>query len=59
METYITICKIDNQWEFALWLRKLKQWLCIKLEGWVREGDGTKFKKEGDIYIYIPIANSC
>ena len=52
METYITICKIDNQWEFAVWLRKLKQGLCIKLEGWVREGDGTKFKKEGDIYIY-------
>ena len=25
MEAYITICKIDNQWEFAVWLRKLKQ----------------------------------
>ena len=24
METYITICKIDGQWEFAVWLRKLK-----------------------------------
>ena len=24
METYITICKIYSQWEFALWLRKLK-----------------------------------
>ena len=22
METYITICKIDRQWEFAMWLRK-------------------------------------
>ena len=33
METYITICKIDSQREFALWLRKLKQELCIKLEG--------------------------
>ena len=53
METYITICKIDNQWEFAVWLRKLKQGLCIKLEGWVREGDGRKFRKEGDIYIYL------
>ena len=21
METYITICKIDGQWEFAVWLR--------------------------------------
>ena len=25
METYITICKIDSQWEFAVCLRKLKQ----------------------------------
>ena len=27
METYITIYKIDSQWEFAIWLRKLKQGL--------------------------------
>ena len=33
METYITICKIDSQREFAVWLRKLKQGLCISLEG--------------------------
>ena len=39
METYITICKIDSQWEFAVWLRKLKQGLCINLEGWDGEGD--------------------
>ena len=31
METYITICKIDSQWEFAVWLRKLKQGFCINL----------------------------
>ena len=24
MKTYIIICKIDGQWEFAVWLRKLK-----------------------------------
>ena len=29
METYIAICKIDTQREFAVWLRKLKQRLCI------------------------------
>jgi len=29
METYIAICKIDSQQEFAVWLRKLKQGLCI------------------------------
>ena len=33
METYITICKVDSQWESAVWLRKLKQGLCINLEG--------------------------
>ena len=33
METYITICKIDSQQEFALCLRELKQGLCINLEG--------------------------
>ena len=27
METYITICKIDSQWEFAVQLRRLKQGL--------------------------------
>ena len=27
METYITICKLDSQQEFAVWLRKLKQGL--------------------------------
>ena len=38
METYITICKIDSQVEFAVWLRKLKQGLCINLEGWYGGG---------------------
>ena len=32
METYISICKIDSQWEFAICLRELKQGLCINLE---------------------------
>ena len=47
METYISICKIDSQWEFAVWLRKLKQELCINLEGWDGEGDGREAQKEG------------
>ena len=34
METCITICKIDSQWELAVWLRKRKQGLCVNLEGW-------------------------
>ena len=57
METYITLCKIDSQWEFAVWLRKLKQGLWINLEGWNGEGDGREFQKGGDIC--LPMADSC
>ena len=57
METYITICKIDSQREFAAWLRKLKQGLCISLEWWDGEGDRREFQKGGDIC--IPMADSC
>ena len=32
MESYITICKIDSQREFAVGLSKVKQGLCINLE---------------------------
>ena len=42
METYITICKIDSQQEFAVCLRKLKQGLYINQEGWDGEGDGKE-----------------
>ena len=52
METYITICKIDSQREFAVWLRKHKQELCINLEGWDGEGDGRDVQKGGDVYMY-------
>jgi len=57
METYITICKIDRQWEFAVRLRELKQGLCINLDGWDGEGDGKEVQKGG--YICIPMAGSC
>ena len=52
VETYITICKIYSQWEFAVWLRKLKQGLYNHLEGWDGEGDGRKFQKGGE-YVYL------
>ena len=51
METYMTICKIDSQWEFAVWLRKLNQGLCINLEGCDGEGDGREVQKGGYMYI--------
>ena len=57
METYITICKTDSQWEFAVWLRKLKQGFCINLEGWDGKGDEREVQKGRDIC--IPMADSC
>ena len=55
METCIIICKIDSQQEFAVWLRKLKQGLCINLEGWDWAGDEREVQKGGDIC--IPMAD--
>ena len=52
METYITICKIGSQWEFGVWLRKLKQGLCINLEGWDGERDRREVQKVG-IFVYL------
>ena len=57
MEPYITICKVDSQWEFTVWLRKLKQGLCIKLDEWDVVGDGREVQKGG--VICIPMADSC
>ena len=57
METYITMCKIGSRWGFAVWLRKLKQGICIYLEGWSWEEDGREVQKGGDICILM--ADSC
>ena len=57
METYITICKIDSQWEFAVCLRKLKQGLCTNLGEWDGEGDVREVQKGGDVC--IPMSDSC
>ena len=57
METHITICKIDSQQEFAVSLRKLKQGLCINLEGWDGEGDEREIQKGGGIC--IPMVDLC
>ena len=49
---YITIYKIDSQWEFAVCLRDLKQGLCINLEGY----DGGRWeggsRGRGHMYTY-------
>ena len=54
LETHITIYKMDNQRELAVCLRKLKQSLCISLEGWDGAGDGKEVKKEA-IYVYLQL----
>ena len=51
METYLTICKIASQQEFAICLRELKQGLCINLEGCDGEGDGREVQR-GGMYTY-------
>ena len=56
METYITICKINSRWEFAVGLRALKQGLWINLEGQDGEEDGREVQKGGDRC--IPMADS-
>ena len=47
METYITICKTDSQWEFVVCLRELKQGLCTNLWGGMGRKMGGRFKREG------------
>ena len=57
MEAYITICEIDSPRQFAVWLRKLKQGLCINLEEWDGEGDGRDVQKGW--HMCVPVADSC
>ena len=52
METYITICQIDSRQEFVVWLRKLKQGLCINLEGWMGRVMGGRYRRER-IYVHL------
>ena len=54
---YTTIYKTDSQWEFAVWLRELKQGLCDNLEGWDGEADVKEVWEGGDMV--VPIADSC
>ena len=57
METSITICKIGSQREFGVWLRTLKEGLCINLEGWDGEEDAREVQNGWDIC--IPLGDSC
>ena len=51
------MCKIDSQWEFAVWLRELKLGLRDNLEDCDGEEGGMEVQEGGDIC--IPMADSC
>ena len=52
METYMTVCKIGSQREFAECLRKLKQGLCTNLGvGWAGRWQGGSTVR-GCMYTY-------
>ena len=46
-DTYITMCKTDSWRECAVWLRELKQGLCINPQGWDGRETGGRFKRKG------------
>ena len=56
-EIYITVCKIDSQWEFSVWLRKLKTGALYQPRwvGWGGRWEGGL--KGGDMC--IPMVDSC
>ena len=56
METYITVCKVDNRWEFAVRLKELKPGLGDNLEGWDGGGGGRDVPVEGNMG--RPVADS-
>ena len=59
METYTTACKVDNQREFAVWLRELKPGLCNNLEGWGGREGGGRFGREGTcVYPWLTRADA-
>ena len=57
-ETYITICKIDSQWEFAVCFRKPQNRGSVSTwRGGMGQEDGRKVQKGGNIH--IPMADLC
>ena len=54
MEIYNTMHKIDSQWEFAMWLRELKQGLCDSIEGWDGREMEERFRREATrVYLWL------
>ena len=53
MNTDITICKTDSQWEFA----QIQMSQATQTVGWDGEGDGRDVQEGEDMC--IPVADSC
>ena len=54
METYITMCKIDSQREFAVWLRNLSRGSVSTWRGGMGREMGGRFKREGiSVYLWL------
>ena len=53
IETYIIVCKIDSQWEFAVGHRELNLVLCDNLEGWEASSRGRGHRYTYDWYMLI------
>ena len=49
---YITICKIDIQWKFVVWLREPKLGYMTTKRGGMEWERGVKLKRQGT-YVYL------
>ena len=52
METYITICKIDNQWEFVYNSQNSNQGPVTTQRGGIGRKVGGRLKRKGHMYTY-------
>ena len=57
---YITICKIDNQWELSVLMQGAQIWCSVAVQrGWMgwEVGGGREAQEGGNMC--IPVAASC
>ena len=59
VEAHTTICKIDSQQEFAVWLRKLKQGSVSTGRGGMGREMGGGFKCSGCVYLWLIRVEVC
>ena len=53
------VYKTDSQWEDSAEHRELSSVLCDNLEGWMGDGLGGRFKREGNICILTAESRCC